>query len=298
MKKSTKHLLLSVIFLSLICITTYGYTFAKYVSNYAWDYYLGSKGFYFSSEELDTTKVTNVNNNWNFDSTYFTIKNSLNDFLITEYDIGYTVKCTIQNDDANYSKCTLNGTDSDSFTGVISSSYICKDNINDLDVSYYNQKDCESNGYEWTNQENYKDLYFDVVKTGEQEINDVSVLIEVTTTSPYKKTISGEFNLSSVEVEKSGLEISYKELSNYSRAIISNSYDEDKCVKLTWNSDNLRIDDSSENIISYQIDENRYINEIIFNIHKKDSISYIFYKTDFSRSYDNQEFNLIETNEC
>ena len=41
-----------------------------------------------------------------------------------------------------------------------------------------------------------------------------------------------------------------------------------------------------------------HINEIIFNINKKDSISYIFYKTDFNRIYDYKEFNLIESNQC
>lgn len=298
MKKRTKYLLLLVIFLSLICITTYGYTFAKYVSNSAWDYYLESKGFYFSSEQLDTIKVANVNNNWDYDSTYFTIKNSLNDFLVTDYDINYTVKCTIQGDAANYSKCNLNGAESDVFTGILSTSSICVDKTNSLDVSEYNQEKCQLNGYEWTIQENYKELYFDVVKTKEQEINEVSVLIEVTTTTPYKKTISGEFNLSSVEVETSGLKTSYKELNNYNRVIISNSYDENKCVKLSWDSDKLRIDNSNENIILTQNDMNGYINEIIFNINKKDSTSFIFYKTDFSKSYTEEEFSLIETNGC
>ena len=296
MEKRTKYMLLMVILLSLISLITYGYSFAKYVSNSVWNYYLGTKGFYFSSEQLDTNKITNVNNNWNYDSTYFTLKNSENDFLITDYDIEYTVKCTIQNDASNYSKCTLNGTNSNTFTGVISTSNVCKNNINE--ISSYSEEDCELNGYEWSAQENYKDLYFDIVKTGEQDINYVSVLIEVTTTSPYSKTISGEFNLSNVPIQESGLGISYKEFDNYSRVIISNSYDENKCVKLNWNPDNLRIDEINEQISSYQTNTNGFINEIKFNINKKDSISYIFYKTDFSKKYDYQEFSLIESNEC
>ena len=76
------------------------------------------------------------------------------------------------------------------------------------------------------------------------------------------------------------------------------SYDENKCVKLSWNPDNLRIDETNDQISSYQYDNNNHINEIIFNINKKDSISYIFYKTDFNKIYDYKEFNLIESNQC
>lgn len=294
MKKSTKYMMIVILLLSLISMITYGYTYAKYVSNQAWNYYLGSKGFYFSSEQLGTTKKINVNNNWNFDSTYFTLKNSENDFLISDYDIEYTVKCTIQNEASNYSKCVLKDSNSDIFSGVISSSGICINIIDETDVSTYNQEKCEANGYEWEIEENYKDLYFDIIKTSEESIDYVSVLIEVTTTSPYSKTLLGEFNLSSSEIQESALKITYHEFSNYSRIIVSNSYDENKCVKLNWNSDNFRIDETNDNILSYQYDSNNYINEINFNINKKDNISFIFYKSDFNKSYDYQEFSLVE----
>lgn len=298
MEKRTKYLLLSVLLLCLICIITSGYSYAKYVSNSVWDNYLESQGFYFSSKELDSTKVVNVNNNWNNDSTYFTIENSINEYLITNYDIEYTVKCTIQNATSNYSECKLNGEDSDEFTGVLSSSYVCKDNTNNLDVSKYTKEECISNNYQWSAQKNYKELYFDIVPTSDKEINNVSVLIEVSTDKPYKKTITGEFNLNSSYTENNILEVNYKEYNDYNRVIITNSYDEDKCVKLNWNSSDLRIDESNNKIITSKKDENGYINEIIFNISKKDSISYIFYKTDFNKFYDSKAFTLIETNEC
>ena len=140
-------------------------------------------------------------------------------------------------------------------------------------------------------------MYFDVIKTGEQDLTYVSVLIEVTSTSPYTKTLIGEFNLSSVDVLKSGLEVDYKEFDNYSRVIISNSYDENKCVKLSWNPDNLRIDETSGEVSSFKMNANN-INEIIFNINKKNSVSYLFYKTDMNKKYDYKEFNLVESNEC
>ena len=299
MKKRTKCLLLIVMLLGFISIVTNGYSFAKYVSNSAWNYYLSTKGFYFSSEELGVNKITNVNNNWNYDSTYFTLKNSENDFLISDYDIDYTVRCTIQNDASSYSKCLLNGTDLDTFSGTISSSGKCINNIDEGDVSSYKESVCKANNYEWNIQEGYKNLYFDVVKTGDKELDYVSVLIEVTTTAPYSKTISGEFNLSSVSVLERGLNVDYTEYDNFSRVIVTNSYDENKCVKLSFDSNNFRIDENNENISSFSYGDNGYINEIKFNINKKDSLSFIFYKTDFSKEdYDYNTFSLVETNDC
>ena len=298
MKKRTKYMLIVIVILGLLSIITYNYSFARYVSNHAWNYYLGTKGFYFGSEHLGTTKVTNVNNNWDYESIHFTLKNSENDFLISDYDIEYTVKCIIQNEAANYSKCQLNGENSDTFKGKISSSSTCKNTIDELDVSSYTKNECESKGYEWIIEENHKDLYFDIVNTKEQEFNYVSVLIEVTSTSPYSKTLIGEFNLSSSEIQEVGLKLNYQEFNNYSRVTISNSYNENKCIKLNWNADNLRIDETNNNISSFQYDNNNLINEIKFNINKKDSISYIFYKTDFTKVYNAEEFNLIEASNC
>lgn len=296
MRKRTKTLLLSVILLGLISLITSNYTMAKYVSNSALNYYLSTKGFYFSSDELDTIQTTNINNNWDQESVYFTIKNSENDFLVSDYDIKYTVTCTIQNEAAEYSKCTLNGEDSNTFTGTISASSVCVNSANE--VIDYKKEECELGGYEWKAQENSKEMYFDIIKTGDKDVDYVSVLIEVTSTVPYSKTLIGEFNLSSIDVVDSGLEFDYKEYDDYSRVIVTNSYDENKCVKLNWNADNLRIDETSANISSFKTDSSNNINEIIFKIDKMNSISYIFYKTNFSISYDYQEFSLMESTEC
>ena len=298
MKKRTKTLLLIVILLAIVSLITYNYSMAKYISNSFWNYYLGTKGFYFSSELLDTTKVTNVNNNWDYDSTYFRLKNSENDFLISDYDISYTVKCSVQNEAANYSKCTLNGSDSDTITGVLLSSSKCINNTDGLNVDYNTKEECEKSGNKWKIQESYEDLYFNVVKTGDNDISYASVLIEVTSTSPYKKTLVGEFNLSSIEMLENGLDVNYKEFDNYSRVIITNSYDEKKCVKLSWDPLKLKIDDKNENIVSFKQDNSGNIKEVIFNIDKKNSISYLFYKTNMNEIYKNEDFDLVESNEC
>ena len=307
MKKSTKYLLLMVIFLGLLSLIPFGYSYAKYASNSVWNYYLEAKGFYLSSEELGSEQVVNVNNNWNFEKVPFTLRNSTNEYLVSDFDITYTVTCSIQNDISEYSRCTLNGTDSDTFTGKISSSSICVNNKDNVDVSSFTKKQCDDGGYEWKVEKHRSELYFEIIKTSEEtedgeEVNldYVSVLIEVTSTSPYSKTLLGEFNLSSTGIYESGLKVNYKEFDNYSRVIVSNSYDENKCVKLSFNSDDLIIDDTNIQISSYIYDENNEnnINGIIFNIKKRENISYLFYRTDYSKSFDYKDFILVESDEC
>lgn len=293
MSKRSKYMIIVIMILGLICIFTYGYSFARYASNSVWNYYLESKKFYFSSDELDTIKSVNVNNNWDNGSVYFSIRNSLNDFLISDYDISYNVSCTITSEEKDYSNCLINGSNSSSYSGILSSSYVC-----DGDSNIHSKSDCESNGYNYVLQENYKDLYFDVVSLNGEKIDNVDVLVEVTTSKPYKKTLLGEFKLSSALTYSNGLGVSYNELDNYSSVIVSNSYDEDKCVSLSWNSDNLRIDYTDIDIVSMENDDNGYVNSIKFNIGNKDSISYRFYKTDFDGSYSENDFNLIEVNSC
>lgn len=297
-EKRTKYLLIFIVFLSLICVVTSSYSYARYVSNQVWNYYLGTKGFYFSSNQLGVSKVTNVNSNWDYGKTWFTIKNSENNFLISDFDIEYNVKCTIQNDVSTHSKCIINGTDSDTFKGTISYLNVCKSNIDGIDASLYNKEQCEENGYEWKVEETFKDLYFEVINTDDKSLDYVSVLIEVTSTSPYQKTLLGEFNLSGGELSENGIKLDYKEFNNYSRVIISNSYDENKCVKLSWNSSNLKIDESSEKVSTYQYDDNNSINEIELKINKRESISYLFYRTDFTKNYSNENFNLVESKGC
>ena len=108
-KKITKYLTVIVVGLIGILIITRGITYAKYVSNAVLNYYLSSKGFYFDSEELKSTTKTNVDTSWNGENVSFTITNSANDTLATEYDIKYKVTCTVEEENTT-KVCYLNGT--------------------------------------------------------------------------------------------------------------------------------------------------------------------------------------------
>jgi len=297
LKNNTKYKLIYILTLVFILIITNGYTVAKYAFNSVWNYYLDSKSFYFSSDSLDTVSIKNVNNNWNLDSTFFSIKNSFNEFQVTEYDIKYDVNCTIKGEEASHASCWLNGKNSSSFSGILSASAKCVNKSLDVDVSGYSQKECESSGYDWVYQENFNELYFDVVPNDGETLDSVTILIEVNTISPYKKVLLGEFKLNAGSFEEDGLNVVYNEFDNYSRVVVSNSYNENKCVKLSWDTSEFKIDNYNSAIINSSVVDN-YINQINFNIEKKDSLSFIFYRTDFTKKYGYENFSLVESLDC
>lgn len=300
MKKFKVYLYLILLVLIGCFIGIYGFTLAKYVSNSVWDYYLKSKGFYFSSDYLDSMLVQNVDNLWDGESVTFNIKNNLNQVVITNYDIYYEVVCTIKGDAAAYTECHLNGTTSNMLEGVLANFQTCNNTTGDgIDVSLFNKTDCELGGYDWINQIAVKELYFDVVVTDENyELQDVVVNISATSTSPYRKTLSGDFVLHKSNMKDASITADYKNYANYDRLTISNSYTSSKCVRVTWNDDKLIINADENQFSSYGTSVNGYINEIKFNLEGKKSLSFIFYKKTFNNIYNIDEFVIEESDGC
>lgn len=300
MSKIKKNIVVITLIIIGIFVCFYGFSLAKYVSNSIWDYYLKSKGFYLSSDNLGSEVVKNVDNLWDGGSVYFNIRNSLNQTVVTNYDINYKVKCTIKGDAAQYAECRINGTEFNEQEGVLNSFQKCINNTeNGIDVTDLNKTDCELGGYEWVNQIATKDLYFDVVLTDEQhEISDIVVNVTVNSTSPYKKTLTGDFILNKRNIEEEKISLNYKNYLNYDRLTVSNSYQEIKCVKVTWNADNLIIDTDSSNYSSYETNTDGYINEIKFNINGNDTKNYIFYKRNLQETYNVTGFSIEEDSGC
>ena len=233
MKKIRNYVLvmISIAVGGIICI--FGFTFAKYVSNSVWDYYLKSRGFYFSSDYLGTSTINNYNTLWDGGSVPFNIRNNLNDSVITDYDIDYRITCSVEGEAATYAECHMNGTTTHTQDGVLSSFQVCINNTDDeIDVSLFNKTNCELGGYDWTNQIAIKDLYFDVVLTDEQyELTDVTVNVTATSTAPYSKILRGNFVLHKSNVEEGRIALNFKNYADYNRLTISNSYQRFKMRK-------------------------------------------------------------------
>lgn len=297
-KKITKYLTVIVVGLIGILIITRGITYAKYVSNAVLNYYLSSKGFYFDSEELKSTTKTNVDTSWNGENVSFTITNSANDTLATEYDIKYKVTCTVEEENTT-KVCYLNGTTSSTIINqTLSTAAGCSNYKKDgKDTSSYDEDTCKKENYTWEAIPTTSNLTFNVVDTEGKDVDTATVLITATSTSPYEKTLSAKYILSKDKSEIGTLSLKYEEKTNYENIIITNSYNEDKCVKLTWNPSNLLID-LDDNSITTNEDDNNYVNEIIFKLEKKNSKNFIFYKTDKSKTYTKEDFTLVETTEC
>lgn len=281
LKKNTKYLIIGTLFLGGILLFTYGFSFARYISNTVWNHYLQTKGFYFNSKTLGKDVVNNI---WDGESIYFDLKNSLNDLVATDYDITYQVTCNIIESDVS-SQCHINGTNSNTYIGTLSSDYTCINDTGDgVIVSDFDRNTCQMKGYRYAAVKTVQDIYFDIVGNA----NDVLANITVTSLEPYTKTISSDFILHKDQSEEGNIKLQYNE---NKQLIITNSYNEDKRIKINWNSSKLRIieDVSSD----FQVDTEGYINEMIITIDKKNSLSYQFYEINESSVND---FSLIELN--
>lgn len=294
--KTTKHLLYALFGIILLVILTKGITYAKYVSDAAFNYYLGSKGFYFESDDLSSTQNKITDTSWDGEKVTFNIKNSSNKYIASESDISYEITCSIEEENTT-KECFLNGTDSNKITAKLSSSLGCLNETNDeVDTSSYTEENCSE--YTWTYLPTSSDHYFEVVDKEGNEINNATVVITAKSTEPYEKTISAKYILTKDSSDIGSLSLKYETKTNYENVIITNSYNEDKCLKLTWNADDLLIDEDSNDYISYKTNDASYINEIIFKVSKKNSMNYVFYKTDTTKTYSETDFTLVETTEC
>ena len=294
-KQITYSLAITVVALVGLLILTRGITYAKYVSNSVLNYYLNSKGFYFRSDDLTAETKNNVDTSWDGNKVSFTINNSSNKSLATEYDIQYEITCAIEETDTT-KVCYLNGTYSSKVTQTLSADFACKDTTNNKDVSSLDESTCTKQGYTWTAIPSTSTNYFEVVDINGKDVDTANVIITATSTSPYKKTIKGKYTLNKDKSELGTLSLKYETKTHYENVIVTNSYNEDKCIKLTWNSDNLVIDNS--NSMQTIENDNKYINGVIFKLNKKDSTNFIFYKQDKSKTYSEADFALVESTEC
>ena len=287
-KRKLKLSYLVLIILVLGVAVTRGYSLAKYTTNSVWNYYLKSNGFYFTSEDFKDKDT--IYTNWNGSSIPFTIQNYEED-SVSNNDISYEVTCRVEGEAASISECRLNGEKTNHFSGVLSSGEACSD------PSILSQTACETQGKEWIISKTHRDFYFDIVPTGSEEITGATVQLEIKSTKPFQKTMTHRYVLTKGKSEIGTLSLNYQSRENYDHLIVTNSYNENKCVHLTWDSSKARIDLENTSYAT-TTDSNGVINGITFPIPKKDSMNLIFYRTDFSKTIDSSIFTIVESNDC
>ena len=284
--KHRKYLILAFLSTLALMVAYFGITYAKYVYKEAHNYYLQSKGFYFTSDYLDINLKQTVNNYWDGNKVYFNIKNNINENIITDYDINYKVKCTT-NDDAL--TCNLNGTGKNEIEGQLKLNAVCVNNTSDgVDTSSFTSYECSSGGYTWNNKVVSNDIYFEIEG---DNISRVNVNLEISSINPYKKTLIGKFILNKVSVSND-IDINYNDYDDYGILSIRNNSNLKKCVSVSYSTDNLVIDDYS-NVLSYTSNNNGYIDSFKLGIESNNSLNYKFYKRN-NNSFDKSIFSISD----
>lgn len=291
MNRITKYIIIIVIILAVIFASIYGFTYAKYAANSVWNYYLKSNGFYFSSDLLNENNPNHVNNNWDGSTIVINIKNSNNDALITNYNINYEVECNVVGD--SNKKCVINNTGMSNYAGILNKEKECSSK------DYITEEECKNNGYEMKDKVANQDISIQILNNDGTEVEDQSDIIldiEIRSTLPYSKTLKGRFTLHKNINLKDNITSKITDSIDNIIYNISNYTMTNKCLKLNWDSTYLKIDVNLDDVISYKVDSNDYINEIVFKLDSQNDKEYTFYKSDIQKVYDLTDFSLTELN--
>jgi len=272
-------------FTTIIVVKSY----SRYTSSNVWNYYLKSKNFYFESDKLSTEGSKHSDTIWDGEKVDFVIKNSESTDQISDSDINYKVSCKVNGNDKL--KCKVNG--EDEFSGTLSSYKTCENTTGDgVDTSSYTKSQCELAGYTYKMSETKKDLYFEIISEDtEYKITEAEVVVTAISTSPYKKTLTGTFVLNKETTGEGSIEKQYNSYGDYSRLIISNYYDEAKCLIVNWDSSTkiLDIQSSEEDLSSL---DSEYVNGMNIKIPANSNSSFIFY--DLNTPIDDFELHILE----
>jgi len=263
---------------------------ARYSSSSVWNYYLESQGFYFFSDSLGNEKK-NVNTIWDGNAVHFSVKNSSNESLVTDYDIRYTVTCEVLSDIPV--TCKVNGGQTSSFTGVLSSNSRCVNEVDQVDVTSFNKPECEMNGYDWEKVPVNRDLYFEIVPENNYEVSNVEVRITVNSVSPYSKTMTGTFSLFKNIPDAGSISKTIYNNVDFDDLVLTNSYSARKCVRVAFDSTK-RIVEFGDNMANPVLDASGYITQFNTSINGMSNVKFKFFNKDFSNDYNVDDFIITE----
>ena len=261
--KLINPIIVLIVFLIIVFITPRFLSTAKYVYNIIHEHYLSSKDFYFTSDKLsiDHTEYE-ITNNWSGAETYaitVNMSSKKNDMAYTESDVNYNItyncsnniSCTLSNQTGTIVGTQNNGVNEDFFTISIN----------------------PSGG------------------TALSEGEVAWVDITATSTSPYRKSISGKLIL---EVGTSDIFYEIIDAVNqpYLTVNITNSQSVSSDVTLRYNPSIVLLDmtnrfylnsantNSTETLNGYQ-----YLNSVTSRVESLSTTTVKFYKTDPTQDY-------------
>ena len=293
MKLNKRRSILVIIVLVLLVglIITRGYSYARYASNAVFNYYLSSKGFYFESDDVTFDKKKNVDTMWDGEKIYFTLSNSDNDALSSEVDITYKVECIV-NEENTTKECLVNGIGKSSMEATLSASFGCSDGTSSTEDV------CLENSGEWVSKPAVSNIYFEVVDTTGDEVLNANIDIIVTSLKPYKKVLSANYSLLRDNNTIGCLSMKYETGLVKSNLIVTNSYNEDKCILVSWDTANFTFDNKNSEVLGMTNDIDGNINSVYFKLARMNSTSLGFYVKDTSITYNELYFKTVESNLC
>ena len=165
------------------------------------------------------------------------------------------------------------------------------------DVSDLIKAQCELGGYTWKIEKTTKQISFNVELSDEtKSIDEVSVQITVKSTSPYKKTLKGVYNLNLKE-EETEYNVYYQGYDEYNEVTVTNKINQDVCFNLSFDSEKNLYDNSSSDVIETYTTEDKSINKLKIKVNKESSSSFVFYQIKSDGIYSIDDF-VLEKIEC
>ncbi len=288
--KKKKITLILVLLIGIGLLMTVGVSFARYIGNNIWNYYLSSNGFYFTSSEL--TGETYIDNTWDRGKVYFDLMN-FEDDDITESTIEYTAKCEVITPNDGSLTCSMNGLNSNSYDSEITASGVCTNNTGDgVVTSVFNETECFEKNYDWVNDKSTSNLFFQIMGLNSTVTQaDVEVKVTVDTTAPYTKTLSSNFMLHYESPNSQNYTLEHTSYSDYEKVVVTNLGNTIEKFSLQFNSDEVRISEILPSVAT-STDINGFVNEVEFTVDPNSNVVIYFYKTSDTVVVDASDFVL------
>jgi len=255
---------------------------AKYINYKEMNHYYESSKLYISSPILDTDNKNNIINNYKFSDIEFTVKNSLSSNQITNYDISYSIECSINEEASKYYKCVLDNTNNSATTKDLLKNSICQED------NTLTEEECLKNEYtiELHEVENNHTLKLEKLIEEEYPNSYITVELNLSTTKPFTYSLTGTYILNIDNNNQDIIEIKQlKELNSSCEYKITNKYLETKDVQLNIDTNNVLIDESSsiyQSKLSSTTNINNYIDSITISMNSFETKEINLYKKDFS----------------